>query len=69
LRRRIAMTFEQVKSAVLNLDQSEQKRLIMEVLTEIFPRVCRDEDCLSQIRNFVDEETIRTYREQHMDGI
>jgi hypothetical protein len=63
------MTFEQVKSAILELDQSEQKRLIMEILPEILPKVCTDEACLSQIRNFVDEETIRTYREQHMDGI
>lgn len=63
------MTFEQVKSAVLNLDQSEQKRLILEVLTELLPAVCTDEECLDQIRNFVNEETIRTYREQHMGGI
>ena len=63
------MTFEETKAAVLNLDQSDQKRLIMEVLTEIMPKVCTDEACLSKIRNFVDEETIRTYREQHMGGI
>ncbi len=61
--------YDQIKSAVLNLEQSEQKRLILEVLTEMLPRVCTDEECLSQIRNFVDEETIRTYREQHMGGI
>jgi hypothetical protein len=63
------MGFEEVKAAVLNLDQSEQKRLLMEVLTSIMPKVCTDEDCLNQIRNFVDEETIKTYRQQHMDGI
>lgn len=63
------MTFEQVKAGVLNLDQNEQKRLIMEVLTEMLPKICRDEACLNKIRNFVDEETIRTYREQHMDSI
>ncbi|TKB24140.1 hypothetical protein FCL47_19715 [Desulfopila sp. IMCC35006] len=63
------MTFEQVKSAVLNLGETEQKRLITEVLTEIMPKVCRDEDCLSQIRNFVNQETVREYREQHMDSI
>ncbi|MGB3223098.1 MAG: hypothetical protein WBB23_09880, partial [Desulforhopalus sp.] len=67
--RRLTMTFEQVKSAVLNLDQSEQKRMILEVLTELLPEVCKDEECLNQIRNFVNEETIRTYREQHMGGI
>jgi len=63
------MTFEQVKSAVLNLGQDDQKRLIIEVLAEIMPKVCKDEECLSQIRNFVNQETIREYREQHMDGI
>lgn len=63
------MGFEEVRAAVLNLDQSEQKRLLMEVLTEIMPKVCTDEACLDQIRNFVDEETVKTYRQQHMDGI
>ena len=63
------MRFEEVKAAVLNLDQSEQKRLIIEVLTEIMPKVCTDDLCLNKIRTFVNEETIKTYREQHMDGI
>ena len=62
-------TFDEVKSAVLHLEEREQKRLIMEVLAEIMPQVCRDEECLSQIRNFVNQETIREYREQHMDSI
>ena len=47
----------------------EQKRLLMEVLTVIMPKVCTDDECLNQIRNFVDEETVKTYRQQHMDGI
>ena len=63
------MRFDEIKAAVLGLDQTDQKRLITEVLTEIMPKVCTDETCLSQIRHFVDEETIKTYREQHMDGI
>ncbi len=63
------MTYEDVRAAVLNLDKTEQKRLIMEVLPEIISQVCTDEACLSTIRNFVNEETIRTYKEQHMDGI
>ena len=63
------MTFEELKIAVLNLDQNEQKRFLMEVLTEIMPRVCTDDACLDRIRNFVDEATIKTYREQHMAGI
>lgn len=63
------MLYEEVKAGILNLDQNEQKRLIMEVLTEMLPRLCQDDVCLDKIRNFVDEETVRSYREQHMDSI
>lgn len=63
------MTFEELKTTALNLGQSEQKRFILEVLAEIMPNVCKDEACLNKIRNFVDEATVKTYRDQHMDGI
>ena len=63
------MTYEDARDAVLNLNKTEQKRLVLEVLPEILSQVCTDEACLSMIRNFVNEETIRTYKEQHMDGI
>jgi hypothetical protein len=63
------MKIEELKAAVLNLAPSEQKRLIVEVLTEIMPKVCTDDACLDKIRGFVDEETIKSYRAQHMDGI
>lgn len=63
------MTLGEIKTAISKLDQTEQKRLLLEVLTEIMPKVCTDDDCLDQIRNFVDEETIKAYREQHMSGI
>ncbi len=62
-------TYDQVKTAVLNLEENEQKRLIMEVLTAIMPKVCTDEECLSQIRHFVNQETVKEYKEQHMGGI
>lgn len=63
------MTFEELKTTVLNLSQSEQKRFILEVLEQIMPNVCKDDACLDKIRKFVDEATIKTYRDQHMDGI
>jgi hypothetical protein len=63
------MTREQIKAAVLSLEKNEQKQLIMELLPEILPKVCTDTVCIDSIRKFVDEESIRTYREQHMDGI
>lgn len=63
------MTLGEIKTAILKLDPTEQKRLLLEVLSEIMPKVCTDDACLDQIRNFVDEETIKSYREQHMSGI
>jgi hypothetical protein len=63
------MTYEELKAAVLNLGQSEQKQLILEVFAKIIPNICNDESCLNSIRNFVDEATIKSYRDQHMDGI
>jgi hypothetical protein len=66
---RMTMGFNELKAAVLALEPGEQKRLLTEVLTEIMPKVCTDEACLSQIRHFVDEETVKTYKQQHMDGI
>ena len=63
------MTFEELKTAIVHLDHKEQKRLIMEILPEILPKVCTDDACLAKIRYFVNEETIRNYREQHMGGI
>ena len=63
------MGYDELKAAVLNLEQSQQKQLVMEVLTQLLPKVCNDEACIDQLRNFVDEETVRGYREQHMDSI
>ena len=63
------MQFEELKKALLNLDQGEQKLLIMEVLPEILPQVCTDETCLGIIRNFINEESTKAYRDQHMGGI
>lgn len=63
------MKIEEIKAAVLRLDPDEQKCLILELLTEIMPKVCTDDSCLDKIRSFVDEETIKDYRAQHMDSI
>lgn len=63
------MTTEEITVAVRTLDQDEQKRLLLALLKELMPKVCTDAACLDKIRDFVDEETVRNYREQHMDGI
>lgn len=63
------MKFEELKAAVLDLDLSDQKLLLLEVMTEIMPKACSDEIFLNKLGNFVDEEAVRTYKEQHMNGI
>jgi len=63
------MTFEEIRTAILNLSASEQKRLITDILPQIWPKACTDDVCLMKVRELVDEETVKGYREQHMDGI
>ncbi len=63
------MTFEEIKTAILTLNSEDQKRLITEVIPQIWQKACTDETCLLKMRELVDEETVKGYREQHMDGI
>jgi len=62
------MTIKEIRTAILNLDPKEQRRLLMEVLPEILPKVCTDEACLSIIQDFNNEENARSYQDQHMGG-
>ena len=63
------MTFEEIKTAILSLGAEDQKRLIMDVLPQIWGAACADASCLSKMRELVDEETVKGYLEQHMNGI
>jgi hypothetical protein len=63
------MTFEDIKTAILNLSSDDQKRLITEVVPQIWQNACTDKACLRKMRELVDEETVKGYREQHMDAI
>lgn len=63
------MTFEEVKSAVLSLSEADQKRLIMEVVPQIWPKACIDDTCVDKVRELVDDATVKKYKEQHMGGI
>jgi hypothetical protein len=62
-----AMSFEELKSAVLSLSMQDQKRFVTEVMPVIWPKVCADEACVNSIRQLVDEDTIRKYKEEHID--
>jgi len=63
------MNFEAIKAAVMDLDAGEQKRVVLELLPEIWPHIVRDEACLKLIRKLVDEESVRKYQEEHLDHI
>lgn len=63
------MTFEEVRSAIMNMSDSDRKRLILEVIPSIWPKACIDDACVSKFRELVDEATIKEYREQHLGGI
>ena len=63
------MTFEEVKAAVMGLSAADQKRLIIEVVPQVWPKACVDESCVTRMKELVDDEMIKKYREQHMDSI
>jgi hypothetical protein len=63
------MTFNEIKTAVMNLDDKEQKRVVFELVPAIWPKVVGDESCLKFLRKLVDEETVKKYKEEHLDSI
>jgi hypothetical protein len=63
------MNFEAIKAAIMNLDAGEQRRVVLELLPEIWPQIVGDDSCLKLIRKLVDEESVRTYQEEHLDHI
>jgi hypothetical protein len=63
------MKFEEIKAAIVNLDQGEQKRVVLEVLPAIWPNLVGDEACLKLIRQLIDAESVKKYQEEHLDHI
>lgn len=63
------MTFDEIKNAILNLSDADQKKLITEVIPAIWGKACTDEACVLKMRNLVDEDTIKAYQKEHMNGI
>ena len=63
------MKFEAIKAAVINLDAGEQRRVVLELLPEIWPQIVGDGSCLKLIRKLVDEESVKRYQQEHLDHI
>jgi hypothetical protein len=63
------MEFEAIKTAVMNLDEAGQRRVVLELLPAIWPKIAADDACLKLIRKLVDTESFKRYEEEHLDHI
>ena len=63
------MTFDEVRAVIMAMDDQGKKRVVMELLPAIWPKIVRDEACLELLRKLVDEEAVAKYKEEHMDSI
>jgi hypothetical protein len=63
------MEFEAIKTAVMNLDEAGQRRVVLELLPAIWPKIAADDACLKLIRKLVDTESVKRYEEEHLDHI
>jgi hypothetical protein len=63
------MSFDEIKDTILNLDTVDQKRLMMEVVPQVWGRACDDPSCALKFRELVDRDIMRPYDEMFMGGI
>lgn len=63
------MSFDEIKDTILNLDTVDQKRLMMEVVPQVWGRACDDPSCALKLRELVDRDIMRPYDEMFMGGI
>jgi len=63
------VNLEKIKNQIANLDIDDQRRLITEVLPEVWDRACTDPSCFIKLKELVDSAAWRPYDEMHMGGI
>ena len=63
------MNFEEIKGSIMNLDTGDKRRLILEVVPEVWGNVCDDPSCALKLKELVDSDIVRPYDEMHMGGI
>jgi len=63
------MTFDEIKAAIVKLDAKGKRRVVCEVLPEIWPKIVGDDACLECLRKLVDEAAVAQYKAEHMDSI
>ena len=63
------MKFDEIKAAIMNLDQGEQRRMMLELVPEIWSNLGGDDACIKLIRKLIDEASVKGYQEEHLDHI
>ncbi|MGA2400905.1 MAG: hypothetical protein ABSG91_04255 [Syntrophobacteraceae bacterium] len=63
------MSFSEIKDAIMNMDTNDQKRLITEVVPQMWERACEDVTCALKLKELVDRDIIRPYDGMFMGGI
>ena len=63
------MGFEEIKAAIMTMDANDQKRLITEVVPQIWESACEDPACALKLKELVDKDIVRPYDEMFMGGI
>jgi len=63
------MEFEAIKAVVMDLDEAEQRRVVLELLPAIWPKIVTDDACLKLMKKLIDAESVKRYQEEHLDHI
>ena len=57
------MSFEEIKDTIMSMDTCDQKRLITEVVPQVWGRVSDDASCALKLKELVDKDITRLYDE------
>ncbi len=63
------MTFDEVRTAIMGLSAADQKRIILDIVPQLWPKACIDDACVLRMKTLLDDAVIAKYREEHMDSI
>jgi hypothetical protein len=63
------MTFDEIRTAIVDLSAADQKKIILEIVPQLWPKACVDDACVQRMKTLLDDAVINKYREQHMDHI
>ncbi len=53
------MSFGEIKDTVICMDETDQKRLIMEVVPQVWERACDHPSCALKLDELVDRDIMR----------